>query len=390
VAVRRGVHEAAKSGHAELAEVPVGRREVPGAHRGVRRAVVAPGAEAVVAIGQHRADAAVAARVGPPGLDHERAAGVVEFAAGERGAEVAQRTAPVAHEAAQAPERVGRVVANGCCRVGARGEGVAQRVEAGARRLERLDPGRERLGDLHAQRLPGRRRVAERRAPEAGERRVARDHGTQARVVGAELARIAQRTQDERPQRIGPAVPAEPVQQARVGQPGRVAVERPPVGAEASRTAVGESQARKVAAHAGASTVGGQSRLEEQPATQLDRRRVSGRPIAGVAHDRWRPRSVGDDGGDLVGRQRGRGAGRVHRRDAERCVARRAERRRGEQRRRATPRRPAVHRTDSSSTSRSARPSARSSITSCQRPGMWNRSPSARTGPGGAPVSVGR
>ena len=304
MAVGRGQRQRPQPGDPELAEVAVRGHEVAGAHRSVGRGGVAPGAEPVERVGAQRRDPAMATGVGPAGCGHERAAGVVELAVAEGRADVAGRAAGVADEAPQAAQRIRGVGA--CDGLGpgvgvAGGERVAQRIEPGAGRVEGLDEGGECLGDLHAQRFARRARVAERGAPQAGERRVGVEDGGQPPGVGADLARVGERAQHEGPQRVGAAVPAEPVLQAGIEQALGVAIERAAVGPGRAGAAVGEAELGAVAVRAAPAPVGRGARIVEQPAAELDRRRIAGGAVGRVGTYRQRPGTVRDDRGQFVG-----------------------------------------------------------------------------------------
>ena len=191
-------------------------------------------------------------------------------------------------------------------RIAAR-ERVPKLVEGRTTAFERLLIRGERLADADEHRLVVRGRGAERGgecAPQLGV--VAHQRGDALRAR-THLARVEQRPDALRPERVVRAVPAEPAVKADVHHGRRVAVHG--LEAERPRAAVGEAAPRLVAGRAEDPAAPRQPRAEEQPLTERDRLGLARPAVGRVARRRLRPRSVREDAGSFSGRERDRVAG---------------------------------------------------------------------------------
>ena len=309
-------------------------------------------------------DAGVPARVHPPLVDEERDARVVELAVGKRRAEMADVAPALADEDLQTALRRIRIPRN-ARRIAAQ-ERIAKFVERRAPARQRLLECGERLADADQYRLVFLRHRTEHLAVAARKVGIATHERGHLRGAQAHLARVEQWPDALRPQAVVRPIPAEPPLQPRVLQAGRVAVDARK--AERARLAVGPVALGNVAARARHRAVRRQPPLEEQPLAQLDRVALSRDAVRGIGRERRRPRPVRRDRARLrFGERQRRGRERGENRDER-----------------------APHSTLTGCAARSVLPSARSSNTSSQRPGIWNSSPSARKRPPPSAVIEGR
>lgn len=298
VHVGRGARDVTQRGHLELAEIAVLKLDMPGLCDGCAARIVVVAAKEVEGARRKAPDTAVPARVHAAVGVEERDADVVELAVRERRAEVADVAAAAADEKARAALRRRRITRRGP-RV-ARRERVPEIVEGRAAGDERLQKSRERLADADKDRfVVCRRRRTERSLPATDVVRVVSDERRRARGTRAHFARIEDRADALRPERVAGAVPAEPALVAHVEEARGVALDLEP--AEGARPPVLPVAERNVAGRAVHRRALREPHVEEEPLAERGGIGAARDPVRWIRLPGRRPRAVAEQRAALLG-----------------------------------------------------------------------------------------